>query len=153
MHCPFCRYGDSRVVDSRTSDDGSFIRRRRECPDCGRRFSTVETASLTVVKRSGVAEPFNREKIMAGVKKACQGRGVDADQIDVLVHKVEDAIRGTGQAEVRAEEIGVAILAPLRELDEIAYLRFASVYRGFSALSDFEDEIARLRAEDAASAD
>ena len=150
MHCPFCRYGDSRVVDSRTSDDGASIRRRRECPQCGRRFSTVETASLSVVKRSGVSEPFNRQKIVAGVKKACQGRGVDDDKIEILVKKVEDAIRGTGQAEVPSDEIGLAILAPLRELDEIAYLRFASVYRGYTELADFEREIARLREEDAA---
>ena len=150
MHCPFCRYGDSRVVDSRTSDDGASIRRRRECPQCLRRFSTVETASLSVVKRSGVSEPFNRQKIVAGVKKACQGRGVDDDKIEILVKKVEDAIRGTGQAEVPSDEIGLAILAPLRELDEIAYLRFASVYRGYTELADFEREIARLREEDAA---
>lgn len=149
MNCPFCRTADSRVIDSRAIDEGNAIRRRRWCPTCDRRFSTLETASLTVVKRSGVAEPFNRDKIVEGVKKACQGRGVGDNQIDVLVGKVEDAIRGTGQAEVKSEEIGLAILAPLRELDEIAYLRFASVYRSFGSLDDFESEIARLRAEDA----
>jgi transcriptional repressor NrdR len=149
MYCPFCRNDDSRVVDSRTADDGSSIRRRRECPACGRRFSTVETASLTVLKRSGVSEPFSREKIVTGVKKACQGRPVTEDQLAVLAHKVEEAIRGNGQAEVNAEEIGLAILPPLRELDEIAYLRFASVYQGFDSLEDFESAIARLREEDA----
>jgi transcriptional repressor NrdR len=148
MYCPFCRNDDSRVVDSRTADDGSSIRRRRECPACGRRFSTVETASLSVLKRSGVSEPFSREKIVTGVKKACQGRPVTEDQLAVLAHKVEEAIRGSGQAEVGAEEIGLAILPPLRELDEIAYLRFASVYQGFETLEDFEREIARLREED-----
>jgi transcriptional repressor NrdR len=150
MNCPFCRYADSKVIDSRTVEEGTAIRRRRECPKCGRRFSTVETASLTVVKRSGVAEPFARDKIVVGVKKACQGRGVSDEQIDLLVKRVEDAIRGTGQAEVKSEEIGLAILAPLRDLDEVAYLRFASVYRGFGSLEDFESEIARLREEDAA---
>lgn len=149
MNCPFCRSSDSRVIDSRAIEDGNAIRRRRWCPSCDRRFSTLETASLTVLKRSGVAEPFNRDKIVDGVKKACQGRGVADDRIEVLVGKVEDAIRGTGQAEVKSEEIGLAILAPLRELDEIAYLRFASVYRGFGSLDDFENEISRLRAEDA----
>jgi transcriptional repressor NrdR len=149
MYCPFCRNDDSRVVDSRTADDGSSIRRRRECPACGRRFSTVETASLTVLKRSGVSEPFSREKIVTGVKKACQGRPVTEDQLAVLAHRVEEAIRGNGQAEVDAEEIGLAILPPLRELDEIAYLRFASVYQGFESLEDFENAIARLREEDA----
>jgi len=149
MNCPFCRAPDSRVIDSRAVDDGNAIRRRRECPSCERRFSTLETASLSVLKRSGVAEPFNREKIVVGVKKACQGRGVPDDQIEILVKKVEDAIRGTGQAEVKSEDVGLAILAPLRDLDEIAYIRFASVYRSFSTLDDFEKEIARLRAEDA----
>jgi transcriptional repressor NrdR len=149
MNCPFCRAADSRVIDSRAVDDGNAIRRRRECPSCERRFSTLEKASLSVVKRSGVAEPFSREKIVVGVKKACQGRGVPDDQIEILVKKVEDAIRGTGQAEVKSEDVGLAILAPLRDLDEIAYIRFASVYRGFSTLDDFEAEISRLRAEDA----
>lgn len=148
MYCPFCRNDDSRVVDSRTADDGSSIRRRRECPSCGRRFSTVETASLTVIKRSGVSEPFSREKIVTGVKKACQGRPVTEDQLALLAHKVEETIRGGGQAEVNAEEIGLAILPPLRELDEIAYLRFASVYQGFESLEDFERAIALLREED-----
>jgi transcriptional repressor NrdR len=138
------------VVDSRATDDGMSIRRRRECPACGRRFSTVETASLNVVKRSGVTEPFNRQKIVLGLKKACQGRGVDDDAIEILVKKVEDSIRGTGQAEVKSEEVGLAILAPLRDLDEIAYLRFASVYRGYSSLEDFEREIDSLRREESA---
>ena len=150
MNCPFCRTSDSRVVDSRATDDGMSIRRRRECPACGRRFSTVETASLNVVKRSGVTEPFNRQKIVLGLKKACQGRGVDDDAIEILVKKVEDSIRGTGQAEVKSEEVGLAILAPLRDLDEIAYLRFASVYRGYSSLEDFEREIDSLRREESA---
>ena len=150
MHCPFCRHPDSRVVDSRTSDDGSSIRRRRECPNCGKRFSTLEIASLTVLKRSGVAEPFSREKVVNGVRKACQGRPVSDDDLAHLAHKVEEAIRASGQAEIDATDIGLAILPPLRELDEIAYLRFASVYQGFDSLDDFESAIARLRAEDAA---
>jgi transcriptional repressor NrdR len=150
MHCPFCRHADTRVVDSRTADDGSFIRRRRECPECGRRFSTVETASLTVLKRSGVSEPFSREKVVAGVKKACQGRPVSDDDLAVLAQRVEETVRANGQAELNALDIGLAILPPLRELDEIAYLRFASVYRAYDSLDDFEAEITRLRAEDAA---
>lgn len=152
MHCPFCRHADSRVVDSRTSDDGSSIRRRRECPECGRRFTTVETASLAVLKRSGVSEPFSKEKIVAGVKKACQGRPVSEDDLAVLAQRVEETIRANGQAEINALDIGLAILPPLRELDEIAYLRFASVYQAFDSLDDFEAEISRLRDEDAASA-
>lgn len=146
MHCPFCRHADSRVVDSRTTDDGSQIRRRRECPHCGKRFSTVETFSLSVVKRSGLVEPFSREKIIAGVRKACQGRPVSEDDLSLLAQRVEEEIRSRGQAEIDALDIGLAILPPLRELDEVAYLRFASVYRSFESLEDFEREIAALRA-------
>lgn len=147
MHCPFCRFGDSRVVDSRANDDGTAIRRRRQCPECGRRFTTVETASLTVVKRSGAAEPFSRAKIIAGVRKACQGRPATEDELALLAHRVEETVRATGCAEIDAHEVGLAILGPLRELDEVAYLRFASVYRGFESMADFEGEIALLRAE------
>jgi transcriptional repressor NrdR len=147
VHCPFCRFGDSRVVDSRATDDGTAIRRRRQCPDCGRRFTTVETASLTVVKRSGAAEPFSRGKVLAGVRKACQGRPVSEDELALLAQRVEESVRGSGCAEIEAHEVGLAILGPLRELDEVAYLRFASVYRGFESMTDFEAEIDLLRAE------
>ena len=147
MHCPFCRHADSRVVDSRAADDGASIRRRRQCPECGRRFTTIETASLTVVKRSGVTEPFSRAKVLAGVRKACQGRPVTEDDLAFLAHRVEEAVRASGTAEIEAHEVGLAILGPLRELDEVAYLRFASVYRGFESLEDFEAEIALLRTE------
>ena len=145
MHCPFCRHADSRVVDSRTSDDGASIRRRRQCPQCNRRFTTIETASLSVVKRSGVTEPFSREKIVNGVRKACQGRPVNEDDLALLAQRVEETIRSQGSAEIDAHEVGLAVLEPLRELDEVAYLRFASVYRSFSSIEDFEKEIADLR--------
>lgn len=147
VHCPFCRHPDSRVVDSRTSDDGASIRRRRQCPQCHRRFTTVETASLSVVKRSGVVEPFSREKIVSGVRKACQGRPVSEDDLALLAHRVEETLRSTGSAELDAHEIGLAILGPLRDLDEVAYLRFASVYQAFESLDDFEAAITALRAE------
>lgn len=149
MHCPFCRHPDSRVVDSRTSEDGASIRRRRECPNCNKRFSTLEIASLTVLKRSGVAEPFSREKVITGVRKACQGRPVSEDDLAVLAQRVEESIRASGQAEIDATDIGLAILPPLRELDEIAYLRFASVYQAFENLEDFDSAIAGLREEQA----
>ncbi len=145
MYCPFCRHPDSRVIDSRTSDDGLSIRRRRQCPECTRRFSTLETASLSVIKRSGVTEPFSREKIAAGVKKACQGRPVTDQDLAQLAQRVEEIIRQTGASQVDANEIGLAILEPLRELDEVAYLRFASVYQAFESLEDFEDAIQLLR--------
>jgi transcriptional repressor NrdR len=147
MNCPFCRHPDSRVVDSRSTDDGTAIRRRRQCPECGRRFSTVESASLSVVKRSGVTEPFSRAKIVTGVRKACQGRPVGEDDLAVLAQRVEEQIRSTGAAEIDAHEVGLTILGPLRELDEIAFLRFASVYQAFESLEDFETAITLLRAE------
>ncbi|MEN2741196.1 transcriptional regulator NrdR [Microbacterium sp. X-17] len=145
MHCPFCRHPDSRVIDSRTSDDGLSIRRRRQCPQCGRRFSTIETASLNVIKRSGVIEPFSREKVMSGVRKACQGRPVTEADLAVLAQAVEETVRQTGAAQVDTNDIGLAILGPLRDLDEVAYLRFASVYQAFDSLEDFEGAIAELR--------
>jgi transcriptional repressor NrdR len=147
MFCPFCRHPDSRVIDSRTSDDGLSIRRRRQCPECGRRFSTIETASLSVVKRNGVLEPFSREKVVAGVRKACQGRPVTDTDLAVLAQKVEETIRATGASQIEANDIGLAILSPLRELDEVAYLRFASVYQAFDSLEDFESAITQLRVE------
>jgi transcriptional repressor NrdR len=145
MFCPFCRHPDSRVVDSRTSDDGTSIRRRRQCPNCGRRFSTTETASLNVEKRNGVLEPFSREKIISGVRKACQGRPVTDSDLAVLAQRVEETVRSSGASQIEANDIGLAILAPLRELDEVAYLRFASVYQAFDSLEDFEDAIGQLR--------
>jgi transcriptional repressor NrdR len=147
VNCPFCRNADSRVVDSRSMDDGAAIRRRRQCPQCGRRFSTIETASLSVLKRSGVSEPFSRSKIVSGVRKACQGRPVGEDDLALLAQRVEESIRATGVAEIDAHEIGLSILGPLRELDEVAYLRFASVYQAFDSLEDFESAIALLRVE------
>src|SRR5665647_3153635 len=147
MHCPFCRHNDSRVIDSRTADDGTAIRRRRQCQECNRRFTTVETASLSVVKRSGVTEPFSRGKVLVGVRKACQGRPVSEDDLARLAQRVEEDIRSQGSAEIDAHEVGMAILGPLRELDEIAYLRFASVYQAFDNLEDFESAITLLRAE------
>ena len=147
MHCPFCRHTDSRVIDSRTADDGTAMRRRRQCPQCNRRFTTIESASLSVVKRSGANEPFSRSKVLLGVRKACQGRPVSEDDLARLAQKVEEAIRAQGSAEIDAHEVGLAILGPLRELDEIAYLRFASVYQGFESLEDFESAITLLRAE------
>jgi len=145
VFCPYCRNPESRVIDSRTADDGAAIRRRRACPSCGRRFTTQETVILMVGKRSGATEPFTREKIVRGVRRACQGRPVSEDQLAILAQQVADTIRARGCAEVPSHEVGLAILGPLRDLDEVAYLRFASVYRSFESLADFEVEIATLR--------
>jgi transcriptional repressor NrdR len=130
MRCPYCRHADSRVVDSREADDGQLIRRRRSCPECGKRFTTI-----------------------GGVRKACQGRPVDEDSIALLAQKVEETVRAKGAAELPSHDVGLAILGPLRDLDEVAYLRFASVYRSFDSLADFEREIETLRAAAQARAD
>lgn len=145
MRCPYCRHADSRVVDSREVEEGQAIRRRRSCQECGRRFTTVEEATLAVIKRSGVTEPFARDKVIRGVRRACQGRPVDDDALALLAQQVEEAMRASGCAEIPSHEVGLAILGPLRELDEVAYLRFASVYRSFTSVDDFEAEIAALR--------
>jgi transcriptional repressor NrdR len=145
VHCPFCRFPDSRVVDSREADDGAAIRRRRSCPECGRRFTTLETASLSVIKRSGATEPFSRTKVIDGVRKACSGRPVDEDALARLGQQVEETVRASGAAEIPAHEVGLAILEPLSELDEVAYIRFASVYRNFTSLDDFVIEVAAMR--------
>ena len=147
MHCPFCRYPDSRVIDSRSSDDGASIRRRRECPECNQRFSTAETASLMVLKRSGVLEQFSREKIVNGVRKACQGRPVTDADLAVLAQTVEETIRAAGAAQINAHDVGLAIFEPLRQLDEVAFMRFASVYQGWETLEDFEAAISLLKIE------
>src|SRR5262249_37310980 len=129
VRCPYCRHADSRVVDSREADEGPAIRRRRgHWQGCGRRFTTVEEATLAVIKRSGVTEPFSRDKVITGVRRACQGRPVGDDDLALLAQRVEEAVRATGCAEIPSNEVGLAILGPLRELDEVAYLRFASVY-------------------------
>ena len=145
MHCPFCHNPDSRVVDTRIADDGASIRRRRECTHCKKRFTTLETSSFQVVKRSGVVESFSRNKVVSGVKKACQGRPVSDDQLAILAQQVEEQLRSTGVSNVSTNEVGQAILPFLRDLDVIAYLRFASVYRQFDTLEDFEQAIHALR--------
>ena len=114
MYCPFCRNPDSRVVDSRMADDGSAIRRRRQCPECGRRFTTVETTSLSVIKRSGVGEPFSRSKVINGVRKACQGRPVSEDDLAMLAQEVEENIRASGAAEIDAHEVAWSSSGPCR---------------------------------------
>lgn len=145
MYCPACHYSDSRVIDSRTVDEGQAIRRRRECPECSHRYTTLETPVLMVLKRDGMSEQFSREKVIRGVRRACQGRQVEEGALRRLAQEVEDSVRAKGASEIPANEIGLAILGPLRELDEVGYLRFASVYRQFSSAEDFEREIRELR--------
>ncbi len=149
MHCPFCKHTDTRVLDSRVADEGGAIRRRRVCSECEKRFTTIEQMQLTVLKRSGATEPFAREKAIAGVRKACKGRPVTDDDLARLGQQVEDALREGGSAEVAAHEVGLAVLEPLKALDQVAYLRFASVYKSFDSADDFAAEIAGLMAADA----
>ena len=145
MHCPFCQNPDTKVVDTRISDDGHSIRRRRECTHCGKRFTTVESTMLLVLKNSGNVEPFDRNKVISGVRKACQGRPINEDDLKALGQRVEEDLRSRGLAQVRSEDVGRAILEPLRELDVVAYLRFASVYQNFDGLEDFQQAIDQLR--------
>ncbi len=149
MHCPFCRNSDTKVLDSRLAEEGGAIRRRRSCLACEKRFTTIEQMQLTVVKRSGATEPFTREKAIAGVRKACKGRPVSEDELACLGQQVEDALRASGTAEIAAHEVGLAVLEPLKSLDEVAYLRFASVYKSFDSVDDFAAEIAELMARSA----
>jgi len=151
VRCPSCTGLDDKVVDSRTADDGSAIRRRRECLSCGNRYTTferLEEVPLSVVKRSGDRVPFDREKIEAGVRAAAKGRPISAEQVAALAIDIEDQVRLEGP-DVSSEHIGIAILQRLLELDEVAYVRFASVYKGFSDASDFQREVGLLTKETA----
>ncbi|MDJ0769829.1 MAG: transcriptional regulator NrdR [Ilumatobacter sp.] len=146
MHCPSCRADDTKVVDSRLAHDGNAVRRRRQCLACAYRFTTFERAEetpLTVVKSSGVAEPFDRDKIIHGVASACKGRAVADEAIEQLATSVEDELRLVG-GEITSSRIGLAVLDRLRLLDEVAYLRFASVYKNFDAAADFQSELELL---------
>ncbi len=146
VRCPACSALDDKVVDSRLADDGAAIRRRRECLECGRRFTTyerLEEAPLVVLKRSGAREPFNRAKVAAGVRAAVKNRPITAAQVDALAAEVEESLRLEGP-ELTSARIGLTVLDRLRALDEVAYLRFASVYKGFEDLGDFEREVGLL---------
>jgi transcriptional repressor NrdR len=146
VRCPFCRENDDKVVDSRVADEGSAIRRRRECLACGRRYTTyerVEDVGLVVRKRAGADEPFDRDKLRAGVERAATNR-LDAATIDAIVTGIEEELRDAGGT-VPSERVGMAVLERLRTLDHVAYLRFASVYKGFEDLADFEREVGELQ--------
>ena len=147
MRCPYCRNLEDKVVDSRPAEEGGSIRRRRECLGCGARFTTFERAEhvdLRVKKRSGDIEPYARTKVVAGLTKACVNRPVTAKDIERLADQIEEALRDTGRRDVSSAEVGMAILDRLREVDEVAYLRFASVYRDFQDMTDFEKEMGLL---------
>jgi transcriptional repressor NrdR len=150
MRCPFCRGDDDRVIDSRSSDDGATIRRRRECNACRRRYTTyerLERPPLAVVKKGGVREPFDRDKIRRGLAKACWKRPVTEDDIEGVVSALEAELYGTYEAEVPSRVIGERLMALLRTLDQVAFVRFASVYREFQDVRDFVEELGPILAE------
>ncbi len=147
MRCPRCQADDTKVIDSREAEDGAVIRRRRSCVACSQRFTTYERfeeVPLVVVKTNGQREPFDRAKLVAGVAAACKGRPVSPEQIDQLAEAIEEYARLRGP-EIASTEVGLEVLDRLRSLDEVAYLRFASVYKGFDAAADFQRELVLLK--------
>jgi transcriptional repressor NrdR len=147
MRCPYCRELDDKVVDSRLTDEGVAIRRRRECLACGRRYTTYERfdeVPLVVVKRGGQKEPFDRAKLVAGISRSAVNRPVDAATVEAIAIEIEEGLRAIG-AEVGTDQVGFAVLERLRVLDPVSYLRFASVYKGFEDVADFEREVGLLQ--------
>ena len=152
MKCPYCGYKESKVIDSRPTEENNSIRRRRECLNCGRRFTTyekIETSPVMVVKKDMRREPFNGAKIKQGLIHACQKRPVSIAQIDTIVEKVEKLVHSSGDDEFSSRRIGEAVMEELKLLDEVAYVRFASVYRQFTDVSSFMDELNKLVRESA----
>ena len=150
MHCPFCGADDTKVIDSLLVADGDSVRRRRECQTCGERFTTFETAELVmprVVKSNGSREPFDEAKLRAGLQKALEKRPVSIEEIDSALNRITHRLRATGERELGSREVGEAVMAELRTLDGIAYVRFASVYRDFQDISEFQAEIQKLNTE------
>lgn len=148
MRCPYCDEPEDKVVDSRLADEGRAIRRRRECLACGRRYTTFERQEevpIVVVKRDEVEEAFEREKIVVGIKRACKNRPVTDAAIDAIAEDIEDSLRAAGMLRVPSADVGREVLERLRDLDEVAYLRFASVYKDFQELTDFERELGLLQ--------
>ena len=147
MHCPFCSENDTKVIDSRLVADGHQVRRRRQCLACNERFTTFETAELVmprVIKSNGNREPFNEDKMVGGLQRALEKRPVSADAVDVAISMIKSQLRATGEREVPSEMIGNLVMDQLKELDKVAYVRFASVYRSFEDIREFGEEIARL---------
>jgi transcriptional repressor NrdR len=148
MHCPFCNAVDTKVIDSRLVAEGNQVRRRRECVTCEERFTTFETAELVMprlVKQNGEREPFNEEKLRKGMEKALQKRPVSVEQIDEAIGRINHALRASGEREVPSKLVGEKVMEELRKLDEVAYVRFASVYRSFKDLNEFREEIDRIQ--------
>ncbi|PWI34501.1 transcriptional regulator NrdR [Vibrio albus] len=147
MHCPFCSEKDTKVIDSRLVADGHQVRRRRQCLACNERFTTFETAELVmpkVIKSNGSREPFNEDKMVGGMQRALERRPVSADAVELAISNIKSQLRATGEREVPSDLIGNLVMDQLKELDKVAYIRFASVYRSFEDIREFGEEIARL---------
>ena len=152
MHCPFCHADDTRVIDTRLVADGEQIRRRRECQSCNERFTTYESAELLmprVIKSNGAREPFNEEKLRSGLARALEKRPVSTEDLETILNHIQHDLRATGERELPSRVVGEAVMKQLKDVDQVAYVRFASVYRDFQDISEFQDEIARLRTEQA----
>ena len=147
MKCPFCGDEEDKVVDSRPSQDGKSVRRRRECASCGKRYTTyeyIENVSLTIVKNDGRREPFDRQKVQRGIELACNKRPVSAKKISALVDEIEEELQNLSKKEVTSKEVGAAVMKRLQDLDEVAYVRFASVYHKFKDINEFMNELKSL---------
>ncbi len=151
MHCPFCNAQDTKVIDSRLVAEGEQVRRRRECNQCGERYTTYETAELVmprVIKQNGNREPFDEAKLRAGLLRSLEKRPVSVESIEAALTRIKQTLRGTGERELPSRQLGEFVMAELKELDQVAYVRFASVYRSFQDLSEFRSEIDRLENND-----
>lgn len=150
MLCPFCRANDTKVIDSRLVADGEQVRRRRECQSCGERYTTFETAELVmprIIKSSGAREPFNEDKLRSGVARALEKRPVPSEEVETLISRIKHELRATGERDIPSRTVGEEVMNALKELDAVAYVRFASVYRDFQDLSEFQEEIRKLTTE------
>jgi transcriptional repressor NrdR len=155
MRCPFCEAPDTKVIDSRLANEGDSVRRRRECLTCGERFTTFETAELVmprIVKNDGSRVPFDEEKLRSGMQRALEKRPVSTESIEGAINRIMHKLRATGDREVKSRQVGELVMQELRELDEVAYVRFASVYRSFQDVNAFREEIERLQSEPSAAA-
>jgi len=150
MYCPFCRAQDTKVIDSRLASDGMQVRRRRECLACGERFTTFESAELVmprIIKSNGAREPFNEKKLAAGILRALEKRPVESESIDAAISRIQHRLRASGERELQSRLLGDWVMHELRSLDQVAYVRFASVYRSFEDVQAFQEEIERLENE------
>ena len=150
MHCPFCSAYDTKVIDSRLVSDGDQVRRRRECLTCSERFTTFESAELLmprVIKSNGAREPFNEDKLRAGLARALEKRPVSTEMLETMMNRIQHDLRATGERELPSRAVGETVMKELKKVDQVAYVRFASVYRDFQVISEFSEEIARLKIE------